>query len=116
MQFARDGETVTPKKLFQYAKMQEPWAVELIRDFSKRLSMVLVAISTLLDPEVIVLGGGVMESAKEYLPEIRLALNGKTPNPIRIECSDLDRKAGILGGCASVLHHTMNYSQIKDMI
>ena len=78
--------------------------------------MVLVAISTLLDPEVIVLGGGVMESAKEYLPEIRLALNGKTPNPIRIECSELGRKAGILGGCASVLHHTMNYSQIKDMI
>ena len=116
MQFARDGETVTPKKLFQYAKEQEPWAVELIRDFSKRLSMVLVAISTLLDPEVIVLGGGVMESAKEYLPEIRLALNGKTPNPIRIECSELGRKAGILGGCASVLHHTMNYSQIKDMI
>ena len=88
----------------------------LIEDFKNRLTMVLVAISTLLDPEVIVLGGGVMESAKAFLPQIRQMLKGKTPNPIRIVCSELGREAGVLGGCASVLHHTMNYSQIKDMI
>ena len=116
MQFAAEGEEITPQMLFQYAQKQVPWAVGLVEDFGKRLSMVLVAISTLLDPEVIVLGGGVMESAKACLPEIRRILKGKAPNPIRIECSDLGRKAGILGGCASVLHHTMSYSQIKDMI
>ena len=90
--------------------------MQLIEDFCDRLAMVLVAISTLLDPEVIVLGGGVMESAKAYLPQIRRMLKGKTPNPILIECSRLGKKAGVLGGCVSVLHHTMNYSQIRDMI
>lgn len=114
--FARDGETISPPMLFQYAQERVPWAVELIDDFQNRLAMVLVAISTLLDPEVIVLGGGVMESAKACLPEIRRMLKGKTPNPIRIERSELGKTAGILGGCASVLHHTMSYSQIKDMI
>lgn len=116
MQYAREGEIITPQMLFAYAQDQVPWAVELIDDFKKRLAMVLVAISTLLDPEVIVLGGGVMESAKDCLPEIRQKLKGKTPNPIRVEYSQLGKKAGILGGCASVLHHTMNYSQIKDMV
>ena len=114
--FARDGETISPLMLFQYAQERVPWAVELIDDFQNRLAMVLVAISTLLDPEVIVLGGGVMESAKACLPEIRRMLKGKTPNPIHIERSELGKTAGILGGCASVLHHTMSYSQIKDMI
>ncbi len=116
MQYAREGEVITPQMLFAYAQDQVPWAVELIDDFKKRLAMVLVAISTLLDPEVIVLGGGVMESAKDCLPEILQKLKGKTPNPIRVEYSQLGKKAGILGGCASVLHHTMNYSQIKDMV
>lgn len=116
MQYAKDGETITPQKLFELAAEQVPWAVGLIEDFKNRLTMVLVAISTLLDPEVIVLGGGVMESAKAFLPQIRQMLKGKTPNPIRIVCSELGREAGVLGGCASVLHHTMNYSQIKDMI
>ena len=116
MQYAREGEIITPQMLFAYAQDQVPWAVELIDDFKKRLAMVLVAISTLLDPEVIVLGGGVMESAKDCLPEILQKLKGKTPNPIRVEYSQLGKKAGILGGCASVLHHTMNYSQIKDMV
>lgn len=116
MQYAKAGETIPPQRIFALAEQQEPWAVQLIEDFCDRLAMVLVAISTLLDPEVIVLGGGVMESAKAYLPQIRRMLKGKTPNPILIECSRLGKKAGVLGGCVSVLHHTMNYSQIRDMI
>lgn len=116
MRYAGEGETVTPKMLFRYAAEQIPWAAELIDDFKSRLSMVIVAVATLLDPEMIVLGGGVMESAEACLPEIRGMLKGKTPNPIRIERSKLGKMAGILGGCASVLHHTMSYTQIKDMI
>lgn len=112
---AKYAPGVTPPELFQLAAEGTPWAVELVEAFQRRLAKVLVAITTLFDPELIVLGGGVMESAHIYLPQIRSSMALKTPNPIRVEHSRLGRDARILGGCASILHHVMHYSLIKGM-
>ena len=107
---------ITAREIFNMAKGGIPWAVELVNAFKRQLSKVLVAISTLFDPEIIVLGGGVMESAYTYLPEIRRKIAVKTPNPIHVEYSELGRNARVLGGCASVLHHVTHCSILKEMV
>ena len=113
---AQYSPNIEPAELFMLAASGTPWATKLVEDFQRRLAKVLVAITTLFDPELIVLGGGVMESANIYLPQIRNYMAFKTPNPIRVECSRLGRDARILGGCASIMHHVMHYSLIKGML
>lgn len=111
----RDKE-ITAREIFSMARAGIPWAEELINAFQRQLSKVLVAISTLFDPEIIVLGGGVMESAYIYLPDIRRKIAAKAPNPINVEYSKLGRNARLLGGCASVLHHVTHSSMLREMI
>ncbi|MCI5957205.1 MAG: ROK family protein [Clostridiales bacterium] len=113
---AEGSRPVTPKELFELAQSGTPWAQDMVEAFQRKLSMVLVSVSALFDPEIIVLGGGVMESACKYLPAIRANIALKTPNPIRLEHSKLGRNARILGGCASIMHHVMHYSVIKGML
>lgn len=114
--YAPPGREIAPQEVFRLAGEGVAWAVELIEEFQQKLAMVLVAIATLFDPEVIVLGGGVMESAGQYLESIRARLAQKTPNPIRVERSQLGRDARILGGCTSILHHVMHYSLLKGTL
>lgn len=110
------GARITAKELFARAQGGEAWAKAIVGDFVDKLAMVLVNVATLFDPEQIVLGGGVMESAHVYLPAIHALIKDKTPNPIYIEWTRLGRQVKILGGCASVLQHAMRYTKINDMI
>ena len=113
--YTTNGNEITPKEVFEYANNGTPWAMNILDDFQRQLSKVLVAISALFDPEIIVLGGGVMESAYTYLPDIRKKIEEKTPNRIQIMHSNLGRDARVLGGCASILHHVMHYSMLREM-
>jgi predicted NBD/HSP70 family sugar kinase len=66
--------------------------------------MAIVAISTVLDPEVVVLGGGVSQNAglfRERIVELCTPVIQVMP---RIEISALGNDAGIMGAVALILH------------
>ena len=111
----QEAASITAKQLFVLAK-QEAWAKEIIEDFEKNLAMVIIDIAAILDTEMIVLGGGVMISAKDNMEQIRAHVKGKVPSPIQVEHSALGRKARILGGCVSILYHVLRYRQYKGLI
>lgn len=106
----------TTTELFKAAEEGAKWANEITGDFVQKLSMVIVDVATLFDPEVIILGGGVMQSGQRYLPQIRELIQRKTPNPIRLEKTKLGKHAHLLGGCTSVIQNVMNYTMFKRNI
>lgn len=109
-------EKITAIDLFNYVNANEPWALRIVDDFIEKLSMAIVTISSLFDPEIIVLGGGVMLSGKKYLERISNNISNKTPTPINLKCSELDERSVILGGCAGILHHSLRYCITKDTL
>ncbi|MDR2505495.1 MAG: ROK family protein [Oscillospiraceae bacterium] len=106
----------TAADLFRCAESGEHWAQEILQDFLDKMAMVMINLAALFDPEIIVLGGGVMESAQAYIPRVASMIRGKTPNPIHVLHSKLGKNARILGGCTSVLQHTNHYTIHKSML
>jgi len=110
------NKAATAIDLFALAAEGERWAQEIVHDFVETLSLVLVDVATLFDPEIIVLGGGVMESAEAFMGQVRRYIHGKTPHPIRVERTELGANVTILGGCTNVMQHAMHYTLFRSMV
>lgn len=103
-------------KIFKEDKKGAKWTKDIIDEFIAKLSMVIVNVATLFDPQIIVLGGSLIKSAEDYLPKVCQLMQGKTPNPIRVEQSNLGNNIHLLGGCANVIQNVTNYTMYKRMI
>lgn len=92
--------------VFEEARRDNPLAQRIIEDFARNLAMAVIAITTVLDPDVIVLGGGVSQNAglfRERLLELCTPVVQVMP---RIEASSLGVDAGVMGAIALTLHNT----------
>ncbi|GLH97028.1 ROK family transcriptional regulator [Phytohabitans aurantiacus] len=88
------------------AKAEEPAAVRAMADELDHLTTALAAVMTLLDPELVVLGGGVGRHFGDYLVPLRQRLAALLPLPIpAFAVSALGDDATLLGGLASGLRN-----------
>jgi glucokinase-like ROK family protein len=100
------SEVVDAESVFELARQGDPTALEVIDDFSKHLAMAIVSIATVLDPELIVLGGGVSKEAEFFLAKLEeLAFPVLQVHP-RLAVSELGDVAGVMGAVALTLHNT----------
>lgn len=96
-----DAETV-----FALARRADRTACEVVRDFTEHLAMAIVSLSTVLDPELIILGGGVSRDADLFLPQLKeLAFPVLQAQP-RVLVSELAEMSGVMGAVALILHNT----------
>lgn len=114
-QFARDnGQSgddpvangLDAEFVFEQARLGDPRAQQAVEDFTRSLAMSVVSIAAVLDPEVIVLGGGVSQSAdlfRNRLIELCAPVLQVMP---RLEVSSLGVDAGVMGAVALTLHNT----------
>ncbi|MEQ6389195.1 ROK family protein [Bacillaceae bacterium S4-13-58] len=92
-----------PTKLFQdYYEKNEPGYTE-IKKFIEKLTLHIVNIVNLLNPEKIIIGGGVSESMENLIYEIQTIINNKTPLKTKVECAKLGNTAGAMGAIKFVL-------------
>ncbi|MFS0862162.1 ROK family protein [Fredinandcohnia sp. 179-A 10B2 NHS] len=91
---------VNPKQLFSLYKQGDQEAVEIINEFLRYLSIGLSNVVSLLNPEKIILGGGVSQSLRELIPLIEEKIANYTPIPVAIEQSKLGEIAGAIGAIA----------------
>jgi glucokinase len=80
------------------------------------LSIAIVNISTLLDPELIILGGGVSESADVILPAVQARIQNILPQMPTLKVSTLGRRAAVMGAIAQIVHATSDYFVARKMI
>lgn len=87
----------TAKTLFDHA--DDAAARQIIDRFLGRLTVTVANMMSLLNPQVVVLGGGVAASLGDYRDAIERAAGRLTPVRARVELSEYDNRAGALGAC-----------------
>ena len=75
--------------VFAAAAGGDPVAVRILDRLADRMARVIGTVATMLNPELVVIGGGVANSAGPMLPDIRSRLAQFTATPPRVELSPL---------------------------
>lgn len=101
--------------VFDAARKGEKWAWEIIDETVDYLAIAIANLTVSLDPELIVLGGGVTGSADLLVEPIQKRINGTIPYQPKIVVSTLGLQAGVMGAVTNVLHNTSNYYVVHKL-
>ncbi len=97
------GREVTTADVFDAARRQEAWALQVMDEALDYLALTLANSASVLDPEIIVLSGGVIAAASDLLLEpLRQRTQGLIPFMPEIVASTLGTQAAALGAAALV--------------
>lgn len=91
---------LTPAALFLEYQKGNPVAAAVIEDFVLRLAIVIANVVCLINPEIVILGGGVSESLTVVLERINDKVAAYVPIPAHIILSKLGGEAGAFGAVA----------------
>lgn len=92
----------TVPELFARAQDGDPLARRLLDDTSQRIGLGIAMVCAVVDPELVVIGGGIGAS-ELLLPSIRGAVASIAPLPVRIEISALGEMAPLQGAACVAL-------------
>lgn len=106
---------LTTEDIFTFARLREPWALQVLDETIDYLAQSIAAIALIVDPEVIILGGGVSRSADLLIEPILARLDGVIPVRPKIIASQLGYHAGILGSVARLLRATSSYYHVQKL-
>jgi glucokinase len=91
------AEDLRGERLFAAAAAGVPWAHQVVDHAVKLWTVAIGAVQALIDPEVVVLSGGVAPSVTPFLPEIKDRLGRALPQAPEIAVSTLGYRAAVLG-------------------
>ena len=88
--------------VFAAAAEGAAWANDLLEETIDYLAVAVANMQALLDPERIILGGGIARAAERIIPGIEKRLELSMPTVPLIVRSELGYRAGVLGAAAAV--------------
>jgi len=92
------GEGGTPRALFEAARDGNDRARAWVRELQEYLAMAIVDVAALLDPDAVVVGGGVAMAQGEWLLDpIRDMVHAAAPAPTPVVLSGLGEDAQLVG-------------------
>lgn len=102
--FAGSADAITGRHVAQAAREYDETARAVLRKAGRALGVGLSNVVNIFDPEVIVLGGGVVQAGEPFLGPARDRLHEMTAaqrrRPMRIDVTSLKEDAGLLGAAA----------------
>jgi glucokinase-like ROK family protein len=114
MQISQPAD-INGEAVFDAARRGDAWAQEVVAETASYLSLAIAAISTLIDPEAVILGGGVAPSADLLIPLIQEGLAGVIPVVPLLRPSSLGFRAAVMGAIMIVLDATTEYVSIQHI-
>jgi glucokinase len=101
-------ENVTAQTVYEAGELGDELALEVFRRMGVYLGIGIANLINLLNPEIIIIGGGVANGWRLFEPHMRQQVNERafpSPTPVakilRAECGD---NAGLLGAAELALH------------
>jgi predicted NBD/HSP70 family sugar kinase len=94
---------LTAERVFNAAKAGEATALATVEREAERLAVVVAAVAAIVDPHLIVLGGGIGANADVLLPLLERQVERLTPLSPPVVLSELGRDAIVLGAIATAL-------------
>jgi predicted NBD/HSP70 family sugar kinase len=92
----------SPEEVFERARAGEPAALRIVDNVARHLGVAIATICSVVDPELVVLGGGIGSNALLLAP-VRATAAALFPLTVRIETSMLGEKAALQGAIAIAL-------------
>lgn len=105
----KDFSNLDTKLIFNAYKENDPVAIKIIQDGIKVLSIHLVNIILILNPELIVFGGGVSRDSECFIPQIQSYLRMSIPFIPQISKAKLGRTVGLYGAVRHILNSKGDY-------
>jgi predicted NBD/HSP70 family sugar kinase len=99
----RAGGSGTPEDAFLEAEEGREPGASVIAAFMGDLNWVLTLVATLVDPDRIVLGGGIGLRCAPHLDTIRASVARSAGYPVDVAVAELGDDAGLMGAVASAL-------------
>ncbi|HYM10814.1 MAG TPA: ROK family protein [Bryobacterales bacterium] len=107
LSIAGDASRITAEIVARAAAQGDPLAAHLIEETAEMLGAWLGSVVSLLDPDIIVIGGGVSKIGEPLFRKMRETMPRRTINPFAsqtpIVSAQLQSDAGILGAAAVIL-------------
>ena len=94
--------TSTARDVYDAADARDALALRVVRRHTQLITLGILAVVSLLDPEVVVLGGGI-GSNPLMLATLRSEVDRITPWPVALESAELGGRAGLIGA----VHHAL---------
>lgn len=94
-------DTASAKQVFLAARAGSGTALEVVQREAERLAHAVAAVAAVIDPELIILGGGIGDSADLLLDPLRESLKRLTPLVPELAASELGANAVLQGALAS---------------
>ena len=96
-----DFSKITVEDIFRASRDGDGVCISVVRDTARYIGMAVANMATLVDPEIIVLGGAIARSGDSLLDAIRAEchrrLNARQAELVRIELSTLGHEAAAIG-------------------
>lgn len=92
-----DPSAVTAQIVFDAAAAGDPAALDVVTDILGRLGREVANIASILNPDLILLGGGIAKAGDTVLGPIREAVAQFAPRPPEVQLSDLGGDGSVLG-------------------
>jgi len=113
----REGsEAPTAEATFAAARAGEPWAVKVVDETASYLALAIANLATTVDPEIVVLGGGVSQSADLLVEPITQRLQGTIPFVPQVVASPLGRHAPVMGAVNMVLDSVTGRVSVRHFV
>ncbi|HEX6481869.1 MAG TPA: ROK family transcriptional regulator [Ktedonobacteraceae bacterium] len=100
--------SLSPRQIFDAAQQGDSKALAVVEQEGKCLALAIAAITAVLDPELIVIGGGIGQRGELLLPPLERKLQQLTPLRPRVVASKLGDDSVLLGSIATALEAAHN--------
>ncbi len=107
--WAKDPAQLTVQKVLAAGRKGDPLAKAVIQETVDYLSIAVVNLACILDPERIIISGDLAEFGDLFIEPIRARLEGVIPVVPDIVLSDLGLDAPVLGAVATALRQTSDW-------
>ena len=97
------GRTVTAEEAFRLYRNGNEAAVAIVTEALDHLGIAVVNALSLLDPEIVIIGGGLSKVSDFILPAISRTVDQYAPNRCDIVRTALGEEAGVIGAAALFL-------------
>jgi predicted NBD/HSP70 family sugar kinase len=94
---------VTAKRVFADARRGDRTARRVVAAEADRIALAIAAVASVLDPELVILGGGIGSNGDLLLEPVRARLQAVSPFHPRIETSILREEATLYGSVSMAL-------------
>ncbi len=105
---------LTPRELFQEYRRGNPTVKWIMEEFILDLSVTVANVVSLLNPEKVIIGGGVSESMDCILQPIRNYVAQFSPFAVEIVLARLGGAAGAVGGAAYAFQKVQSQSGLRE--